>query len=359
MFYVFFLVLFSTCLSPSSPASLVPRKLGVRIVYYILVPLCQSLNHHNHLLLNLFFHPALLPPTPTEALAGSTVKIAGRDVLATWKLLVGLAFIPALYATYTLIALFIAFRSDWPSSIKLLAPLLTWNLLPFISYASMRFGENGIDVYRSLRPLFLSIFDPASVENLRTVRDRLSHDITDLINEYGPKVFPDFDADRILLAPSHTPRATTPTPSASAAMKLAGGFFTTKMDWLDDRIFNWGRADDSETDDIFFFMDKQNGGVSGRASSRGNSGSDPEEERGARFGTGTSRSRSRSRTSSFGTGLSSETGFKVEAMTELPRNRSFNEVANRVSAQRRDSMKNEDDGYAGDREDGQRSKKDD
>ncbi|RUP17408.1 hypothetical protein BC936DRAFT_139448, partial [Jimgerdemannia flammicorona] len=48
-----------------------------------------------------------------EALTGSMVN-AGRDILATWKLLVGLAFIPALYTTYTLITLFIALRSDWP-----------------------------------------------------------------------------------------------------------------------------------------------------------------------------------------------------------------------------------------------------
>ncbi|RUP51803.1 hypothetical protein BC936DRAFT_145765 [Jimgerdemannia flammicorona] len=121
-------------------------------------------------------------------------------------------------------------RSNWPRSIKLLTQLLTWNLLLFISYTSMRFGENAIDVYHSLRPLFLSIIDPASVENLCMVYDRLSHDITDLINEHGPKVFPDFDANRILLTLSHTPGTMTSTPSVSAAMKLAGGFFTTKMD---------------------------------------------------------------------------------------------------------------------------------
>ncbi|RUS18032.1 hypothetical protein BC938DRAFT_476086, partial [Jimgerdemannia flammicorona] len=191
-------------------------NLPIAIVAYVIsakkarVPLCQSHNHHNHLLLNLFFHPALLLPTPTEALTGSMVKIAGRDILATWKLLVGLAFIPALYTTYTLITLFIALRNDWPRSIKLLTPLLTCNFLPFISYASMileRTGSMCIERDRcvSFPPPAPSIFDPASVENLRTVHDRLSHDITDLINEYGPKVFPDFDADRILLTPSHTP----------------------------------------------------------------------------------------------------------------------------------------------------------
>lgn len=36
-----------------------------------------------------------------EALAASTVKLQGRDVMATWKLLIALAFAPALYAFYT------------------------------------------------------------------------------------------------------------------------------------------------------------------------------------------------------------------------------------------------------------------
>lgn len=139
---------------------------------------------------------------------------------------------------------------------------------------------------------------------------------------------------------------------------MAGGFFTSKVDLLDDKIFNWGQVGDSETDDIFFFVDKQ-GSVSGRASSRGGSASEAEEERGARFGTGTSRSRSRSRTSSFGTGLSGE-GFKVEAMTELPRDRAFAEVTTRSkdgTLGNREVGK-EDDGYAGDREDHGESKKD-
>ncbi|RUS31416.1 hypothetical protein BC938DRAFT_477865, partial [Jimgerdemannia flammicorona] len=182
----------SACCYTTSPCYTI-LNLPITIVDHVIsakkvrVLLCQSLNHHNHLLLNLFFHPALLLPTPTEALTGSMVKIASHNILAIWKLLVSLAFIPALYTTYILITLFIMLCSDWPRSIKLLTPLLAWNLLLFISYASMRFGENGINVYCSLHLLFLSIIDPASVENLCMVHGRLSHDITDLINKYGTK----------------------------------------------------------------------------------------------------------------------------------------------------------------------------
>lgn len=84
-----------------------------------------------------------------EALAGSSVKIRGRDVLATWKLLVGLILIPTLYALYSLIAFVFAVRmTDWSWTKKCLFPIAVWNLLPFVSYASLRFGENGVDVYK-------------------------------------------------------------------------------------------------------------------------------------------------------------------------------------------------------------------
>lgn len=82
------------------------------------------------------------------ALKGSTVKIAGRDVLATWKLLVGLVLLPTLYALYSLIVFIIVLQMDMELKWKLLLPLITWNLLPFVSYASLRFGEIGNDILR-------------------------------------------------------------------------------------------------------------------------------------------------------------------------------------------------------------------
>ena len=42
----------------------------------------------------------------------------------------------------------------------------------------------------------MSILDPDGAEILRKNREKLSHDITELINEYGPKVFTDFDGKR-------------------------------------------------------------------------------------------------------------------------------------------------------------------
>ncbi|PKK68816.1 hypothetical protein RhiirC2_633107, partial [Rhizophagus irregularis] len=46
----------------------------------------------------------------TEAVRGSSVKVAGRDVLATWKLLVALVVTPTLYGFYTFIVVLISFK---------------------------------------------------------------------------------------------------------------------------------------------------------------------------------------------------------------------------------------------------------
>lgn len=39
----------------------------------------------------------------------------------------------------------------------------------------------------------MALLDPSGAETLRQNREKLSLAITELINEYGPKVFTDFD----------------------------------------------------------------------------------------------------------------------------------------------------------------------
>lgn len=41
--------------------------------------------------------------------------------------------------------------------------------------------------------MVVSVLDPSGAETLRQNREILSVNITNLINEYGPKAFPDFD----------------------------------------------------------------------------------------------------------------------------------------------------------------------
>lgn len=139
-----------------------------------------------------------------EALAASTVKIQARDVVATWKLLVAMALAPTLYG-FDIIVLLIwthynRVQGYVPEWVKL------WMIVPFgmilfptLCIAALRFGEVGMDIAKSLRPLLLAL-NPTSSNSLVKLRRRraeLSAEVTDLINELGPEIFPDFDATRI------------------------------------------------------------------------------------------------------------------------------------------------------------------
>lgn len=85
---------------------------------------------------------------PTEALAASVVKIAGRDVLATWKVLISLGVAPVLYTLYAALATLVAIRANAPTRWRILTPFLVFVALPFMNYAALKFGEAGMDVLK-------------------------------------------------------------------------------------------------------------------------------------------------------------------------------------------------------------------
>lgn len=143
-----------------------------------------------------------------EALAASTVKLQGRDVMATWKLLVALAFAPAVYAFYTIIFTYWTYRNRIQGIVPEWVPLwlivlIGMALFPSITFAALRVGEVGMDILKSLRPLVLSL-NPSSANTLVKLRKRraeLSREVTDVINTLGPELFPDFDSSRIVVDP--------------------------------------------------------------------------------------------------------------------------------------------------------------
>jgi glycerol-3-phosphate O-acyltransferase/dihydroxyacetone phosphate acyltransferase len=159
-----------------------------------------------------------------EALAASTVKIQARDVMATWKLLVSLAFAPLLYNLYTILLAYWTYRNRIqgyvPESVPIWAIFpLGYTVFPMITFAALRFGEVGMDILKSLRPLFLCLNPSSSnaIYKLQQNRKQLSHDVTELINTLGPEMFSDFDSSRIIIDPfrTDTQQSTSPTPPTS------------------------------------------------------------------------------------------------------------------------------------------------
>lgn len=143
-----------------------------------------------------------------EALAASSVKLQGRDVMATWKLLVALAFAPGVYAFYTTAFTYWTYHNRIQGLVPGWVPLwlivpIGMVLFPTITFAALRIGEIGMDILKSLRPLVLSL-NPSSANTLVKLRKRraaLAQQVTDAINTLGPELFPDFDAARIVTDP--------------------------------------------------------------------------------------------------------------------------------------------------------------
>ncbi|KAJ5665913.1 uncharacterized protein N7477_008361 [Penicillium maclennaniae] len=124
-----------------------------------------------------------------EALAASTVKLQGRDVMATWKLLIALAFAPAVYAFYTTMFTYWTYRNRIQGLVPDWVPL--WLVVV------------GMDIVKSLRPLVLCL-NPSSANTLvklRAKRAMLAQQVDEAINTLGPELFPDFDAARIVTDP--------------------------------------------------------------------------------------------------------------------------------------------------------------
>lgn len=86
----------------------------------------------------------------SEALAASTVKIAARDVIATWKVLISLGLAPILYGFYAFLATMVAIEAGVPLVWIIWTPILVMVTLPFVGYAALKFGEAGMDVLKSV-----------------------------------------------------------------------------------------------------------------------------------------------------------------------------------------------------------------
>ncbi|KAI5267156.1 hypothetical protein E4T47_08117 [Aureobasidium subglaciale] len=145
-----------------------------------------------------------------EALAASTVKIQGRDVMATWKLLVSLVVAPLLYNIYNIILAIWTHYNRIGGRVPNWVPLWAvfafgYILFPAITFAALRFGEVGMDIAKSLRPLILSLgpWSGNTLIKLRAKRASLAEQVTEVINELGPELYPDFDHHRIISDPSH------------------------------------------------------------------------------------------------------------------------------------------------------------
>ncbi|TQV98161.1 hypothetical protein V2A60_006164 [Cordyceps javanica] len=263
------------------------------------------------------------------ALAGSTVKIRGRDVMATWKILVALGLAPTVYHVYSIIIVTrVWYDRFWglvPASLPLwLVYLMVWPAIIGITFAALRFGEVGMDIFKSLRPLVLCVFPSSgyNIHRMREQRAKLSTQVTEVINELGPEMFSDFEKTRLVPDAKH---------EAVAAAAGAGAVPPTPA--------GEGRRRDSEAS-IDIFVDPPADGVSSRTLPRNDSFSNIGHV--GIFSTRPpSRSRSRSRSSSAGGGLG-QSAFPISGFTTLDSAEGFNEASRKIRQAMKDRRRKSD-----------------
>lgn len=126
-----------------------------------------------------------------SALAASTVKIKANDVIATWKILMSLVVAPILYSFYAALGTWYCRRHEKFTSFNSIALYLFLYMLGvLVTYSALVTGEQGVDLFKSIRPSYLSIFSNSSIVELKELRKELSEEITELVNTYGPELFP-------------------------------------------------------------------------------------------------------------------------------------------------------------------------
>lgn len=133
-----------------------------------------------------------------EALAASTVKIKAQDVVGTWKVLVSLGLAPILYIFYSVIGTIFLVKGNHLSFLPI--PIIfsifySFSLL--ITYSALRAGEIGIDLYKSLKPLSISVFSQVTnriqIKRLKAQRRDLAARVTEFCHRAGSTIFEDYD----------------------------------------------------------------------------------------------------------------------------------------------------------------------
>lgn len=130
-----------------------------------------------------------------EALAASTVKVKANDVIATWKILIGIGVAPLLYSLWSI--LFVWYFRDSLTKNKFLSFIIAYTCCATVTYSALIIGDHGMDIFKSIRPLYLAIISPKGLQSLKDERTVLSEKINGIVNEYGPRLFPDFNVESL------------------------------------------------------------------------------------------------------------------------------------------------------------------
>jgi len=130
-----------------------------------------------------------------KALAKSSVKIHGYDVLASFKVVYGFVLIIVISVSLGVGYFFYSyckFHLDTLDSLQaaLFRFLLFMAVWPIYFYISIVLSDRAFELLGRLHARILSILSPNKLEKLQLEREQVKEKVTKLVNKYGPQIFP-------------------------------------------------------------------------------------------------------------------------------------------------------------------------
>jgi len=120
------------------------------------------------------------------AKAESSVKLEGKDVIGSWKLIIACVLFPAFYALLSLIFAICLYMMG-SRLIMLKSFVFLTFVLPFLGLTTTKAYEQIGDITKSLRPLLIAAMNK-NTSAVVAYRFDLSKRIEDIITLYGPKL---------------------------------------------------------------------------------------------------------------------------------------------------------------------------
>lgn len=121
-----------------------------------------------------------------EALAKSSVKIKGNDVVASWKLLVGVFLVPVIIQ-FTCLIFFFTYSKRYASTFLgrwLATTIFGWLIAAYLVYCVQLL--NGVKTnFRIVMVRFFVILYRRRIQNLRKVRKDLKRQVKDVMDKYS------------------------------------------------------------------------------------------------------------------------------------------------------------------------------
>jgi glycerol-3-phosphate O-acyltransferase/dihydroxyacetone phosphate acyltransferase len=136
-----------------------------------------------------------------KALAASSVKIHGNDVLASFKIVYGFGIFSLVSVLLGVLVMIYSyckrFLDYFESLVYTVYAVSAFSLFwPFYMYLSLILSDRAMNNFKKLYVRVLSICSPVGLENARSLRQEIKQTVKDLVKKYTPLIFPDMKSKK-------------------------------------------------------------------------------------------------------------------------------------------------------------------